>query len=105
MYAHGDWFADQIKRIEAAKRGAFSVDQPEHRAKRAAEAAERFEIDEAYASLSLDKATEHRRIAESIPGLGSGGVWPGATGILCGRTRALDKAVLEVARRRAWPCR
>lgn len=72
FWSHGN-------RLALAEIGVFSVDRPEHRAKREAERAEEFRIWQAYWRFNLNRADEHRKIEAKLEGRRFDGIWARST--------------------------
>lgn len=104
--ADGEFIADPndpnfwsaTNRPELAKLGIFSIDQPAHRAKRAAEEGEKAELEAAYRRLGLDREKVKDTIAAAMETQLTNGVWARSTGRFARAVRGFDRYVLNTAR-------
>ena len=91
----GDDFAEFHQRIILAELGYFSIDLPEHKARRAEQEARKWEIAAAYHALGINQKREYDRIAGAIPN--SEGTWPRSTARYARDVESLDNCVLAHA--------
>lgn len=90
-------FTDYGDRIMLAELGYFSVDLPEHRARRERDALRTRYLEEAYDVLNLDRTEQHALIAARLEGKRFDGIWARSTGEYSAACRRLDEAILAAS--------